>query len=170
MKWLWIILGTLAALVALVAIIGAMLPVKHVATKRARFNQPPEALWAAIDGPQDWRPGFGKYEVLPERNGHKVWREDLGQGEPVMFERIAADPPRRLETKIISTGIPFGGAWVYELNPTPAGTDLRITENGEVYNIIFRFVSRFVMGHTSTIETTLRALGKKFGEQVTIEN
>jgi hypothetical protein len=25
------------------------------------------------------------------------------------------------------------------------------------------------MGHASTIETTLRALGKKFGEQVTIE-
>src|SRR5436190_23554447 len=81
MKWLWIILGTLAALVALVAIIGAVLPVKHVATKRARFGQPAEALWAAIDGPQDWRPGFGRYEALPERNGHKVWREDIGQGE-----------------------------------------------------------------------------------------
>jgi hypothetical protein len=170
MKWLWIILGTLAALVALVAIIGAMLPVKHVATKRARFNQPPEVLWAAIDGPQDWRPGFGKYEVLPERNGHKVWREDLGQGEPVMFERVAADPPLRLETKIVSTGIPFGGTWVYELTPTPARTHLRITENGEVYNVIFRFVSRFIMGHASTIESTLRALGTKFGEQITIEN
>jgi hypothetical protein len=43
MKWLWIILGTIAALVVLVAIIGAMLPVKHVATKRARFNQPAES-------------------------------------------------------------------------------------------------------------------------------
>lgn len=170
MKWIWIGLSAIVALVALVAIIGAVLPVKHVATKRARFQQSPAAIFAAIDGPQDWRPGFGKYEVLPERNGRKVWREDLGGGEPVECERILADPPRRLETKIVSTGIPFGGTWTYELTPAGDGTELRITENGEVYNVIFRFVSRFIMGHTATIETTLRSLGKKFGEQITIQN
>lgn len=39
----------------------------------------------------------------------------------------------------------------YRLVPDGAGTRVTITENGEVYNPLFRFVSRFLMGHTSTI-------------------
>ena len=39
-----------------------------------------------------------------------------------------------------------------------------ITENGEIYNPFFRFMARFVFGYTATMETYLKALGKKFGE------
>ncbi len=170
MKWIWITLSVIAALIVIVVAVGAVLPVKHVATRRARFKRPPEAVWAAIDGPQDWRPGAANYELLPERDGRRVWREDIGQGQSVTFERVSAEPNRRLETRIVSTGIPFGGAWLYELSPTASGTELRITENGEVYNVIFRFVSRFIMGHATSIEQSLRALGKRFGENVVIEN
>jgi hypothetical protein len=148
MKWVWIILGSLVALIAIVAASGAMLPVKHVASRRARFKQPPERIWTAIDGPQDWRPG---------------------KDDGVVYERVSAEPPRRLEMRIANTGLPYGGAWVYEIAPAADGCDLRITENGEVYNPIFRFVSRLVMGHATTIEQTLRALGKKFGEEIRIE-
>jgi hypothetical protein len=169
MKWIWIVLGVIAALVVVIAVVGATLPVKHVASRRARFKQSPETIWAAIEGPQDWRPGFGKYELLPERDGRRVWREDIGQGKPVTFELVAADPSRRLETRIASTDLPFGGGWVYELRPIDGGTELKITENGEVYNVIFRFVSRFIMGHATSIEQSLRALGKKFGEEVRVE-
>jgi hypothetical protein len=49
------------------------------------------------------------------------------------------------------------------------GAALRVTEDGEVYNVIFRFMSRFVFGQTGTIERYLKDLGKKFGEQVEIE-
>ena len=38
----------------------------------------------------------------------------------------------------------------------------RITENGEVYNPLFRFVSRFVMGHTRTIDTYLGDVARHF--------
>jgi hypothetical protein len=31
---------------------------------------------------------------------------------------------------------------------------------------MFRFMSRFIFGHTKTMETYLRALGQKFGEEV----
>ena len=54
--------------------------------------------------------------------------------------------------------------------PTDAGTRLTITENGEVYNPIFRFVSRFFLGYTSTMESVLRALGTKHGETVAPES
>jgi len=145
MKWIWITVAGIVALVAIVAGIGATLPVKHVATRRARYKQPPEAVWAAINSQQDWRPA-----------------------DDITFQLVSSDPPRRLEMGV-PPGLPFGGKWVYEVEPADGGSVLRITENGEVYNPIFRFVSRFIMGHTATIDQTLRALGKKFGDSVRIE-
>ena len=69
---------------------------------------------------------------------------------------------RRLVTRIADTGLPFGGQWTYELVPDGEGTRLTITEDGEVYNPLFRFVSRFVMGHTATIERYLDDVEKRF--------
>jgi hypothetical protein len=146
MKWVWITLLAVAAIVAIVAACGAMLPVNHVASKRAKFKQPPATIWAAIDR-------------------DKTFRED-----GVNYEVTRSEPPRLLETKITDNNLPYGGTWTYEIAPTPAGSELRITEHGSVYNPIFRFVSRFVMGHTATIETRLRGLGKKFGEEVQVED
>jgi hypothetical protein len=169
MKWVWIVLLCLIGVVAVVVMVGTMLPVKHVASRRARYHQHPELVWAAIDGRQDWRPGFGSYEALPPRDGHHVWREVDIHGQAITYERVEADPPRRLVTRIADTNLPFGGGWTYEIEPLPDGAAVRITERGEVYNPIFRFVSRFVIGHTRTIEDSLRGLGRKFGEDVRIE-
>ena len=169
MKWIWIILSPLLAVVALIAIIGAMPPVNHVASRRARFRQSPEAVWAAIFGAQDWRPGFKGIEALPDRDGHKMWRESIGKDRPITFELVESDPPRRMVSRIADQDLPFGGSWIYEIEPLPDGAVSRVTERGEVYNPIFRFVSRFVIGHTKSIEDSLRGLGKKFGEDVQIE-
>jgi hypothetical protein len=43
-----------------------------------------------------------------------------------------------------------------------SGTELTITENGEVYNPLFRFVSRFIMGHAATIEKYQRDVAAHF--------
>ena len=72
------------------------------------------------------------------------------------------------------TGLLFLGCWhrfgwTYELAPEGSGTRLTITENGEIYNPIFRFVARFVLGYTSTMGSVLRALGTKHGETVAPE-
>jgi hypothetical protein len=42
-----------------------------------------------------------------------------------------------------------------------------ITERGVVYNPIFRFVSRFLMGYTATMKTYLNALARRFGGETT---
>ena len=39
-----------------------------------------------------------------------------------------------------------------------------LTEAGEIYNPIFRFMARFVFGYSGTIEAYLKALHAKFGE------
>ena len=72
----------------------------------------------------------------------------------------------KLVTEIADAHLPFGGTWTYEFAPTATGTTLRITERGEVKNVIFRFVARFVLGHTATMETYLRDLGRRVGDEI----
>jgi hypothetical protein len=169
MKWILYIAVAVAALVAIVAVIGLLLPKTHTATRRARYRQPPEAIYAAISGPPDWRPDVKKYEELPAVNGRKRWREVTGWGDAVLYELQEADPPRRLVTRIADDSLPYGGTWNFEITPDATGSGLRITENGEVRNPIFRFLSRTVFSQTATIETYLRSLATKFGETAVIE-
>ena len=67
----------------------------------------------------------------------------------------------------IADELPYGGTWTFSLEPGDSACVLTLTEDGEVYNVIFRFVSRFIMGYNGSLETYLRDLGKKFGESVT---
>jgi hypothetical protein len=69
--------------------------------------------------------------------------------------------------RIASDDLPFGGTWTYEIAAADGGATLRITEDGLVKNAFFRFMSRFIFGHTATMEQYLKDLGKKFGEEVT---
>lgn len=74
--------------------------------------------------------------------------------------------PSLLVGRIASTDVPFGGTWTFQVAPDGSGARVTITERGWVSNPIFRFVSRFVIGETATMDTYLRALGKRFGEKV----
>jgi hypothetical protein len=76
-------------------------------------------------------------------------------------------PPRRMVTRIADPDLPFGGGWTFELEPADGpqgGTSVRITEDGEVYNPVFRFVSRFVLGHTRSMERYLADLQAQAGQ------
>ena len=77
--------------------------------------------------------------------------------------------PRRLVLRIATDDLPFGGTWTYEIAAVEGGATLRITEDGFVKPALFRFMARFIFGHTATIEQYLKDLGKKFGEDVTPE-
>jgi hypothetical protein len=67
-------------------------------------------------------------------------------------------------SQIADKNSPFGGAWIFELSPTSDGTRLNITERGEIYNPVFRFMSRFVFGYTRTLDTYLGNVAHRFGE------
>ena len=163
--------GVVVALVATVLavlIVGALLPVGHVATRSARYSRSPEEIWVAITGFADastWRSTVKSFERLEDQNGQAVWRENGSTG-PLTYVVEELVPPSRLVTRIADPGLPFGGRWIYEVSPADGGASLTITEDGEIYNLIFRFMSRFVFGHTRTMDGYLRDLGRKFGEEV----
>ncbi len=168
MKWLLVTVGALVAIVAVVAIVGLLLPRDHVAATTAHLKAPPDSVWQAVTDVRDyprWRMGVQSVNVLAAE-GALRWREHGSDGA-ITFERSEEQRPRRLVTRIVDETLPFGGTWTYELTPEPDGTALTITERGYVTNPIFRFMSRFVFGHHHSQEEFLRALGRRFGQEVT---
>lgn len=160
LRWFGMAIACLGLLVGLVALVGFFLPQDHIASGRATFNRPIQDVWAAITDVESfpaWRSDVSRIEVLSHEP--RRWRE-VGH-DTLTFEVVEAHPPSRLVSAIADRDLPFGGRWVYELKPAGSGTELVITEHGEVYNPVFRFVSRFVIGHTATIDTYLTDLQKR---------
>ena len=169
MKWVLIALGVIAVLVVIVVGIGYSLPIAHTARREVTLQAPPAAVWGTItnvDSFPAWRGDVEAVEPLAPVNGSQSWREK-GSNGAITYVVVRAEPPSRLVTRIADRDLPFGVEWDYEITPAGSGSRVVITERGEVYNPVFRFVSRFIMGHTATLDGYLKALGKKFGETVT---
>jgi len=168
MIWILWVVGAIVVLAGAVTLIGALLPEGHLATCRAEINQPPEAIWSAltdIDAFPSWRTDLKRVEIVENDPAHPVWKEE-GEFGVMTFERVESDPPRRLVGKIVGRESGFGGGWTYEITPKGNGSIVTVTEAGEVYNPLFRFMSRFIFGHTKTLKDYLTQLGAKFGEKV----
>lgn len=171
LQWLLVGVGGLAGLVLLIAGIGLMLPQGHVTARRITLRQKPDVVWDVIadfEQAASWRKDLKSVRREPDRDGRPVWTED-GSNGPMMLERIEAARPTRLVTRIADENLPFGGRWVFEIEPAAEGCRVTITEEGEIYNPIFRSLARFVFGYTSSLESYLKSLGGKFGESVTPE-
>lgn len=168
MRWALIGAAVLVGLIAVIVIVGAPLPRDHVASMSARIAASPSVVWETITAPAQfpsWRSDVTSVDLLPPAPTGPSWREHSRHGAITMVV-AAAEPPHRLLSRIADKNLPFGGEWEYRVEPDgAAGSVVTITEHGSVYNPLFRFVSRFIMGHTATIDGYLRALGRKFGTE-----
>ena len=169
MKWVYLIGAGVVLLLAIVALIGAMLPRHHRATRQARYRQKPEAIYFTLAGPVDWRSDVKASGSLPDRDGRKRWWEQDSHGHKITYELVEDQMPWRRVTRMAEKNLPFGGTWTIDISPVPEGSVVRITEDGQIHNAIFRFMARFLFGYTGSIETYLRDLGAKFSEPVAIE-
>src|SRR5690349_1499187 len=169
LKWILLPLGTLIALIVIVMVVGWFLPKTHVASRSVVYHDPPAVVFDAISdvgAGAAWRPGVTRVEMLPPVDGRVRFRE-VGRSGGILMEVDRMTRPTMMVTRIADPSQPFGGTWTFDLAPADQGTRLTITERGEVYNVIFRAVGRFVIGHTASIDAYLKALGNKFGEAVT---
>ena len=162
MRWIVYIVAAMAVVGILVVIIGYSLPKAHSVTRTATVALAPDALYALladVDRYPSWRPGVKSLERHPDYEGKPAWTEESsGMKIPLRFERM--ERPSLLVTRITDPSLAFGGTWTYRIAAAPGGSTLTITEDGEVYNPIFRFMSRFVFGHTATLDEFLKDLGR----------
>jgi hypothetical protein len=136
---IWIGLPLLAV-VGVVALIGYFLPVHHEATRSAEFRKPPAEVFALVS----------------DLKNYQTWWAE-GTVKVAVVESVA---PSRFVTKIVDETA-FGGTWTIEIAPVANGSRVTVTERGEIYNLIFRTLSRFVFGYTSTIDSFLAAARTK---------
>ncbi len=168
MKWALVAGGIIVALVLVVVVVGARLPRNHAVAMSARVTAPPASVWAALADPArypTWRKDVQTIEMLPPAPTGPRWRERSRRGQITMV-MDTMEPTRRLVTRIADDDVPFGGAWEILIEPDGASMSrVTITERGYVSNPAFRFVSRFIMGQTASIDGYLRALGEHFGAE-----
>jgi hypothetical protein len=133
MRWVLYVGAAIVLIGVIVMIAGSRLPKAHSVSRTARIGMAPAALHALlvtkVSGPQE---------------------------VPLRIERN--EPPGLLVTRIADPTLPFGGTWTYRIAEAPGGSELTITEDGEVYNPVFRFMSRFVFGHYATLDKFLKDL------------
>ena len=149
----------IVAILAIVPVVGALLPKAHVASKSIVLPRSPQEVYSvirAVERAPEWRSEVTRVEVLSANR----FREH-GKHGAVTYDIVEDEPARRFVTRIADTNLGYSGSWTYAIEPLPQGTRLTITENGIVTNVIFRFMSRFVFGHTATIERYLSALQRR---------
>jgi len=139
MKWIALAAGCLILLLVIVAAIGSTLPRSHVASRTLTIKRSPQDVWPVVT---------------------RLMRESS-----VPVDVLEDDPPRRLVTKVKETEKMFGGTWTVTVAPVGSGSTITIVEDGWVANAIFRFMSRYVMGHHATMDGTLKGVARALGEE-----
>ena len=169
LKWVLVTAGVLAAIAGSVVLIGSSLPQNHTVARTLRLSASPDTVWSTITdvaGYPSWRRDLDSVQVIQSPSGRTSWREIHGS-DKLAFEAETMDRPTHFVARITDKGIPFGGAWDYRIVPDGTGSRLTITENGEVYNPVFRFASKYLIGHSSTIDKYLTYLATRLGETYT---
>lgn len=165
-RWLVLALVGVVGLVLVVTLVGFALPKTHRASRTITLKAPPSDVYGAITNFArygEWRRDVKRVEMLAD-DGHGLGFRELGDHGGVTYRAETREPYTRVVTRIADPKLAFGGTWTYELRPNGTGTDLTITEDGEVYNPIFRFMSRFVFSMYTTIDNYQADLTKHLGE------
>ena len=164
MKWVTLGVVVIGAIAGIAALIGSRLPRSHHASAERILPVAPEPLWRTltdVDAFPSWRRDVKRVTRLADRDGKPMWIEDAKSGKMTFaFERM--DAPKVLIIRIADPNLPFGGTWTFEIAPAAHGSRLRISEDGEIYNPLFRFMARFIFGYEGTINAYLAALEAKF--------
>ncbi len=163
-----IVLGSVAGVLALVALFGCFLPRGHVAARTLKSKKPPEEVWNVLcdyAAVPRWHPEVKKVERLPDKNGHDVWRETDKRGYGVQLETVEAVAPRRLVRAIADENGPFTGQWEFDIAAAEDGSRVTLTERGQIANPFFRVMFRAFMTPSFYLELYLKALAAKLGDE-----
>ena len=162
------VIGCLVLLIGIMALIGSRLPKTHVASGSILLRKSPPEVYAVVrdfaSSPK-WRSDVKQVDVEQAQGGPVYFRE-VGKHGTVNYELTEDVPGQRMVTKIRDTDLGYSGQWTYTFANENGATRLTIREDGEVSNVIFRFMSRYIFGQTATIDAYLTSLAKRFSEDV----
>lgn len=167
MKIVIIIVAILIGIPLIIWVIGSFLPESHSVTVSRMYQAAPEEIYRVLTDVgnfSSWRKNVKEVKVLSNPGESKKWREYYSDNDPLTFRIVEQEEDKLIVTEIADQDLPFGGQWTYQIEKGENSATLRITENGEVYNPIFRFVSKFIIGHDATINQFLTDLEGKINK------
>ena len=163
------IIAGLALVGGIVALIGSQLPKAHVVSRSILLHRSPSEVYAVVrdfaSAPR-WRADVKQIDIETSQGGPVYFRE-VGKHSATNYELVEDIPAQRMATRIRDTDLGYSGQWTYMFTPENGGTRVTIREDGEVSNVLFRFMSQYMFGHTATIDSYLTSLAKHFGENAT---
>ena len=168
-----VVIAVIITIIAVVGLLGARLPVRHVASRSVVISAPSDVVFNTMTdfaAAPSWRSGVQRVSVETDSaTGRRRVTEESTTGTMTMeVEELV--PPTRFVMRIVGDDLPYGGAWAHAIEPQGEATRVTITEHGEVYNPIFRFIAKSVMGHNGTMDKYLTDLGRKFGDEVRLRD
>jgi uncharacterized protein YndB with AHSA1/START domain len=150
--WLSVVI-VIAFLVALV--LGSRVPVAHTVSVSETIPASQEKVWELITdtaSQPNWRTGLKAVSPLPSQNGATCWAE-VTSGMTMPLCADVREAPVRQVVRIADPKLPFGGSWVYVLEPTGENaTKLTITENGTTGPAMWRFVDHYILHEDGEIK------------------
>jgi uncharacterized protein YndB with AHSA1/START domain len=155
------------ALVALVVLgafaDGAMMPIDHTVSVSGTVAASPDKVFALITNvaaAPTWRPEVKSVEVLPKSNGRDAWIEDLGAGQKMQFLALTTAAPVKRIVQLNDPNASYGGKWTYTLTPgsSPNTTNIKITEDGFIKPVFYRFMMARLFGPTKNLDDYLKHL------------
>ena len=162
------IVGGVLVIFGVMALIGSMLPKAHVASRSILLHRTPQDVYEVVrdfGSAPKWRADVKRIEVETP-----VYFREEGKHGTVNYELVEDVPAQRMVTRIRDTDLGYSGQWTYSFTPENGGTRMTIREDGEVSNVLFRFMSRYIFGQTSTIDSYLTSLARHFGEEATFRD
>ena len=150
-------------IIAVLFVVVWRIPKHHTASASALIPRSPAEVYAVVRdvaaAPQ-WRKDVTRVELL---DGNR-FREQAKYGV-VTYEIVDDAPAARFQTRIADQDLGYSGSWTYRFAPENGGTRVTITEDGDVSNLFFRFMSRFVFGYDGSMKKVLGALAAKFDKE-----
>lgn len=159
-KWALIVVGVLVAIGVAGYVTGLLLPRTHVARMEGVVARPPAEIAATIRDVRaypSWRRGVVVQDIAEEADA--ITYVEVADEDRIAYRLTEPVRDGQFVATMTDPSLPFGGRWTITLTPEGSGTRVRIQEDGEVRDPVYRFFAHFVFGYTSSMKTYLANLG-----------
>lgn len=176
MKTFYNILGGVVVLVVLasmvVAVSGNFSKSDRKTEVTCHLNAPPDSVFAAITDYRrypEWRKELLHVEMLPARDSIQSWREYDVEKVNWAYEAIEVASPSYLKIQIAEPNSSVQGAWAFTIIPDGTGSTVRVTVEGTVNSLFYRYIGRVFFKKSATIQSYLTSLASRFGQILVFE-
>lgn len=157
MKLLVILILFVTGLVAILLVVGLLLPPTREGQAQIAIAASPEHVMGVITDvarQPNWRDGIASVQV-----GDHGWVETTTGGEVITFAWSVREPLKLSLTFHSDAG--YRGTWQADLVPEEGGTRVTVAEQATIDNVVKRLVSRLVFDPEAFAKRYLEALKAK---------